>query len=228
MILDTRRTRRRATKEIQFKAAQRLLKRRDELSRIEREGIERRELDTPVFAGWERYFVVRHDIRRSPEGPYLDRILTLLQKVESCSEQGIVKERDYRRGGKVREVPHRLKSVDAGTYWAMTEKMRRHFELHSYRRRIHGTHKWRIETVFVVLRPWKFVTKVREKWLTHETVYTVNVDSEEAIIQSHLYGPTEWSYRHWARHVGDCFNKWDDYTVPPADLRRMPADDTAA
>lgn len=216
------REQRRATKAEQFRRVQGLLRRRDELRVIERRGIERRELPEPIFMGWERYFMVRADLRRSPEGPYLDRILAHVQRVEACSKDGVLRERDWRRGGKLREVEHRPKAVDACTYWLMTPKMRTYFEPHVTRSRNPRTGKQDIRTTFILAALWKFQSKVRERWKTHETVYTVNVDPEEALIERHLYGPSEWAYRHWARHVGDSYNKWDDYQAPLADLRRAP------
>lgn len=224
----SRRDQRRATRTAQFRATQRLLRRRSELSVIERQGIERRELPEPIFMGWERYFVVRYDLRRSPEGPYLDRILALVQRVEPCSKDGLVRERDWCRGGKLREVEHRLKTIDACTYWLMTEKMRHYFEPHVTRSRNPFTRKQEIHTTFVFAQSWKFQSRIRERWKTHETVYTVNVDPEEALIERHLHGPSEWSYRHWARHTGDSYRRYDDGDIPVADLRRAPADDVFA
>lgn len=219
--LPPRRLRRRYTRTRQFRKVFQLYERQQQLSDIEAAGIEHRLLPQPVFMGWERYFVVRQDLRRSPDSPYLERLLNLLQNVEPCDQRGVRKQRDWRRGGKLRVVKHQLKHIDAGTYWAMTSKMQRYFDLHVFKRRNHWTRRTELETVFVLRSPWKFTTRVREHWKTHEKVYTVNVDSEEAVIQHHLYGPSEYLFRHWARHEGD-YNKYDYGTVPPADLRRAP------
>lgn len=218
----TRREQKRLRKTADFKHVQRLQQRLRELREIEEQGREKVELPEPVFLGWERYFVVREDLRKSPEGPYLERLLALVQFVEHCDQKGVVKERDYRRGGVLRERPHRLKTVDPSTYWAMTEKMKRYFEPHVVRYRNYYSQKTEVQTSFALFEDWKFVTKVRERWKTHEIVYRVNVDEEEKLIHEHLYGPRAWEYRHWLRHVGDSYRQYDDYETPHSDLRRTP------
>lgn len=196
----TSRREKRLQREQERKEALRLARRQHELTMARRRGELGTvvEVDPPIHAGWERYFVVRHDFRRSDEAPYLDRVLTLCQRVESCSRRGVVKQRDYKRGGKLYEVPHKLKRISAEKYWLLTPKLQTYFVLAVERE--DGVIDTR-NPEFEVAHPWKFSSRVRESFITHRLIPDSDAASEVAEIDE-LLGWGQRMYRLWIKWMG--------------------------
>lgn len=197
----------RDTRTRQVAEVRRLDERQHELRRLEFDNYVLVPLDEPVRAGWERYFVVRPDMRRSAEGRYLERVLAVVQKREVSGRKDFAR-RDWRHGNRMRPTKLQLGEVDAGAYWAMTPRMRTYFEPRVRRPSKRGARFGeRLRVTFVVAQPWKFQVKVRVYWKTHERVYKFNGDSERAWIHVRLFGP-QWRYRHLLRQRGDTLREW--------------------
>lgn len=195
----TKRHSRRLKKDRDTREALKLERRLSELHSEQRDSAVTVELPKPVRDGWVRYFVVRPDFRKSEDGPYLERVLRLIQRRETSRRKDFAA-RDWQRGGKIAPTPHELGSITPEAYWVLTERMRSHFRLNARREKT-----WRGErlvTEFVAACPWKFESRVRTNWRTHETVSTFDGDGERSEIFACLYGPRDWLIRHSLRHRG--------------------------
>lgn len=217
--MDLSRRTRRKLREHQLREALRLEREYYDLRNAEDASRREVELPVPIRAGWERYFFVRHDFRSSEDGPYLERVLRLVQNLEVSNRLDFAI-RDWEHGGKMVPQEHVLRTVDAETYWAMTERMRSHFLL-SVRRRKDWRGRTVLEAEFEVAHPWKFVSRVRAHYRTHEVVFDCNFASERAWIDHKLYGP--WmKFRHLVRWHG---RRLENYSRKPD--RREPSRDAA-
>lgn len=203
-----RRESRRILHESRYRKALRLEARRRELSDLESASRQTVELAEPIRAGWERYFVVRQDLRRSAEGPFLERVLRLVQHWEVSNRYDFAR-RDWQRGNKLVPQEHRLGSIDAEDYWALTPKMREHFLPQIHRQRNYRTGPSRVYVTFTATQPWKFSSKIRPHYITHETVYAFDPTSEETFIDRKLHGPQRLA-RHLWRAYG-CNERDPDY-----------------
>lgn len=201
-----RRARRLLLKE-RFREALRLQERERELR--EQESASRREVELPepVRAGWERYFTVRPDLQKSPEGPYLDRILSLVQRRETSNRRDFA-QRDWEHGNKMVPRAHRLKEIEPATYWILTPKMREHFVPAVHRSKYRG--RTILTATFSVAHEWKFVSRMRPYWLTHQVVYDCDTKSDQHWIDTQLNGPADFKIRHLLKWRGGWSKEYPD------------------
>jgi hypothetical protein len=199
---------RRAKKEADLKEAIALQKRyRSWLKKPEGTWVE---LPEPIRAGWERYFVVRPDVQRGPEGPMYDRILRLVQHVEYSNRKDFA-ERDWRRGNKRVTKPHVPHRADLATYNAMTPEMQKHFILS-----VEKDDKGRLQgPVYELVHPWKLQSRIRPSYITHRLIPDGDVASEDKWVRDRMR-----DRGHWGRldhHFGNAYHDW--YREDPDELR---------
>ena len=136
--LDRRRNRRRLTRGHQFREVNELLKQQSDMWASKHEPQPLIELPEPVRAGWERYFFVRPDVLRSPEGPTVEKLLVLLQRVEYSHRKDFAV-RDWRRGHKLRPKIHHLRRISDKEFRGLSTKQQRYFAYYAIRRKLRGT-----------------------------------------------------------------------------------------
>jgi hypothetical protein len=161
------------------------------------------------MAGWERYFFVRPDVLKSPEGPTIEKLLVLIQKSETSNRKDFA-ERDWRNGGKLRPKEHKPKTLSEKEFISLSEKLQRYFDLRLIRHKRFGNNPPHIERVYVFKYPWKFVSRVRPWYMTHRGIPNSEAESMSKFLSHKLWGP-DYKYRHFLRYTGDYYNRWDDW-----------------
>lgn len=203
--LDRRRDRRRLTRGQQFREVNHLLKQENETWAAKRGPEALIELPTPVRAGWERYFFVRPDVLKSPEGPTLEKLLVLLQNVQTSRRKDFAT-RDWRRGNKLRPKVHYLRRISEKEFRSLSEKQQRYFAYYAIKRKTYSG-SW-IEHTYEFKFPWKYVSRTRPYYITHRALPNSEADSRSSFLCKKLWGP-DYMYRHFARYVGDSYKRWD-------------------
>lgn len=203
--LDQRRQRRRLTRGHQFREVNELLKQRREVSIIRRQPKPLIELPEPVRVGWERYFFVRPDVLKAPEGPTIEKLLALLQRVEYSNRKDFAT-RNWRRGNKLRPRVHRLQRISDKEFHNLSAKQQRYFAYYAVRHKRDGS-SW-VEHTYEFLHPWKYVSRTRPYFVTHRALPHSEADSREDFLDNKLFGP-DYKYRHFARYKGDYYSDWE-------------------
>lgn len=169
-------------------------------------------LPAPVRAGWERSFVVRPDVARSPDARIARQLLRLVQNIEHSNRRDFYA-RDWEHGGRLRPRPHCLKEFDNHDFALVPEDLKKHFLFLHTRRFNRFTRKMEWHRAWVVRSPWRFATKTRPYFVTHRFVPDPDFKTEKAFINDKLYGRFwkhgEYKYRHIIRTEGLAYPRYD-------------------
>jgi hypothetical protein len=131
-------------------------------------------LDKPVRIGFDRFFVIRPDLLRSPKKTILQSLLPIVNNTKFCRHRKFT-EKDWRTG-KIRPIEQELNVLDERRFAALTEQQKSYFQLEKRK-----TKQWhgaiRIDTVFVFKFPWMFEFKIKPSFITHREIPDSELES---------------------------------------------------
>lgn len=196
----------RETKGSKQKEAIRLIKKMDELSKLMR-GQPWIPLEVPERAGWQRYFIVRPDIARSPQGPRLERLLNKhLQNVVRSPRKDF-KKQNYKT--KVWEpIEQRLKMITKKDYDTLSPAEKNMFSYMKIKRKGWPTGVW-YEECFIFDKEWQFEMRIKPYYYTHRQVVNGDLERQYQEVSDQFYGGLMWRYidRKWTN--------WEPYDRHP-------------
>lgn len=167
-------------------------------------------LPHPVRNGWERYFVVREDVRKGPHGKFLERLLNKINTTEFC------KTKDFKRLNwktrKMEPIQQHLAYLDEKEFEKLDAREKTAFNKERRLFKYWFTQEYR--DVWVVTKPWQFVFRIRPSFLTHEKVVNGDIESEIKKIREKLY-----TYRDWYKYMDHSSNPHDYDTTAKAMIR---------
>ena len=180
-----RREARRAFYEKKEKEAYRLLKRINQIGPLAHRhymGTQMVELKEPIRRGWIRFYKVRDDIARGPEGLALEQILELVQNSARCDRKDFMKRDWSKRKNTLKPVEQKLKPLYEKQYIELPEHLKKYFT------KIEDFSKWGGRKVeYRVYPEWKFKFVVKPYYITHVPITSSEAESEYAILRRKLW-----------------------------------------
>lgn len=153
-------------------------------------------LAVPERAGWQRYFVVRPDIARSPQGPRLERLLNKCLQNVVRSPRKDFKEKNYKTKQWVPITQHlrALAPKDWETLLPAEKLMFRHTFLKKK-----GWRRTYTEEAYVFEKEWQFEFRIRPYYFTHRQVINDQLEREYQEVWDEFNGNLMWRYidRKW-------------------------------
>ncbi|MEO7976837.1 hypothetical protein [Flavobacterium sp.] len=144
------------------------------------------ELKEPYQKGWVRFFVVRKDVLRSPDGVFYENVLEKINTFQ-FSNQKIFMNRKKRFGKKAENPKEQFVSNISISDWntntfELTEKEKSCFTL---------VEKWsdlynRFLRNYKFNEPWRFVFKIEPYIITHKKAVDVLLESEFRLIDNYI------------------------------------------
>ncbi len=148
-------------------------------------------LDPPIQRGWKRTFVLRHDVKASPDADFFQGLLDKINHVQ-YSHRRDFKNKKKRRGRKVQvERIQQLKELSEYSYAKakLTPKQQKYFreeeEISPVRKHVR-TKK------YVFTAPWKFVLKVTPHMITQVKIIDPELERRSAEISHYIDGRHLW------------------------------------
>ncbi|MDO4435794.1 MAG: hypothetical protein Q4B71_05180 [Cardiobacteriaceae bacterium] len=144
-------------------------------------------LPEPYQKGWQRFFVLREDIKQSALASFYEEILKTINTVQYSETRQFVKK--ARRKGKKIYLPREqhLKRFSLVDWYhpkcPLSERQRAHFGLVEYFDAT--TQCWRKEYEF--LEPWRYVWKIAPRWITHYRPVHELLEREKALLEYKLF-----------------------------------------
>lgn len=172
-----RREARRAFYERKEKEAYRLLKRINEISSLAHGhcmGTQMVTLDKPIRKGWVRFYKVRDDFARSPEGPMLAEVLKFAQHSVTCDRKDFTT-KVWRKKKTYKPVEQELAELSEKFFLEnVPERLRRYF-YRTYRISQWGGQEY---VVYRVVHPWKFSFVIKPHYITKVPMTSSEAESE--------------------------------------------------
>lgn len=156
-------------------------------------------LPVPIRNGWERSFVVREDVRKGPQGKFLEHLLLKINNTTYCRTKDFLKY-NYKTN-KMKPIEQELSVLKLDEYEKLTSKEQREFAK-EYRRIKYWFDTKTIE-VYVIRQPWRFVFKIRPSYLTHEKRVDGEIESEMKKISRKLWYPGLMELQYGERRHSD-------------------------
>jgi hypothetical protein len=157
-------------------------------------------LETPERAGWYRYFIVRPDIARSPQGPRLERLLNKhLQNVVRSPRKDF-KRRNWKTKLFV-SMEQSLKALTKKDYETLLPAEKLMFRFTVIRKKL-----WRNEILYeeryVFNKDWQFEFRIRPYYFTHRQVIDGELDREYQETWDEFNSNLMWRYmdHKWTNH----------------------------
>jgi hypothetical protein len=177
-------------------------------------------LDKPIRVGFDRYFVIRPDLLRSPKKALLESLLPILNNTCFSKTRKFLR-KDWKTG-KMVPMEQELNVLDERKYTALTPQQKSYFVLEKSKvKQWHGA--IRIDTVYVFKFPWMFEFKMKPSFITHREI----PDGERESISKKL-GDKLWG-QMFAYEAGIASRGWyrdDDYAkTKKRALERLVKDD---
>lgn len=140
------------------------------------------DLETPILAGWKRFYVLRKDIAASNNGAMYKRILDMINTEVICNRKDF-KRKDYKTK-KMVDIPQRTRRFTKPQFakLKLSEKERTLFE---YRRL--PTLGGKYYRAFVYKYDWQFELKIRRHVITQRRIINTELEQEIAEVQNELY-----------------------------------------
>lgn len=124
-------------------------------------------LDKPIRIGFERYFVIRPDLLRSPKKAILQSILPIVNNTVFCRNRKFM-EKDWKTG-KMKPISQELIPLDERRFAALSDQQKAYFVLEKRK-----VKQWsgaiRIDTVYAFKFPWMFEFKIKPSFITHREI----------------------------------------------------------
>jgi hypothetical protein len=170
------------------------------------------ELEKPLFAGYEKYFVFRTDVVSRKDFPLLNRLFPLIDAVASFKTKkvtlgtNLLKNALKEKGKKTVDVEHKTKDLQVYEWARLTEREQSYF--FPTTARVCGYYGCKLVTVYRWLYPWMLVSKMRKTYVTSLKVKDLTIEAERDAIerfveQRDLEGKigrmmdTSRNYHHW-------------------------------
>lgn len=166
------------------KEARRLLKNYNDLWNQSNKDVALIPLDKPIRVGFERTFVIRPDILRSPKKTIISSILPIVDNKVFCKTRKFVA-KDWKTG-KMKPIEQELTVLDERRYMTLTEQQKTYFQK-EYRktRRWHGGME--ISVVYAFRFPWMFEYQIKPSYITHRGIPNSDAESERTKIGDKLW-----------------------------------------
>lgn len=163
-------------------------------------------LDKPVRSGWKRFFAVRPDVRKSPQGHRIQHLLdALLQNIEYSSRKDFTR-RDWKTK-KYLPIEQNLRYILPKDYEALRPGEKTHFYLTFFvQKAMYGMPKTKKE-VYVFLNDWQFIFRIKPHYLTHVKTIDEEVETEIKELDKYFNSERMWRYmdERWS-HKDDYYN----------------------
>lgn len=131
-------------------------------------------LDKPIRIGFDRFFVIRPDLLRSPRKAILQSILPIVNNTSFCRDRKFMT-KDWKTR-KMRPYEQELNVLDERRYEALTSQQKSYFQLEKRK-----TKQWygsiRIDMVYVFKFPWMFEFKIKPSFITHREIPDSELES---------------------------------------------------
>ena len=179
--LRTKRARKRSVKTAKEKNVRDKYKRRKEIF-IEQKEIPLVPLKEPYQKGFERYFVLREDIKKENEIEFFTQILKKINTSQYAETRKFVKKR--KRNGKRIYVPRiqELKQLQpyeySGPHSILNDEERRYFACIQ----VYDPKTKRFKGIYEFLQPWRFRLIIKPNMITHYKPLDIDLKREEAQI----------------------------------------------
>jgi len=171
---------RRAFYESKEKEAHRLLKRLNDISSLAHghcQGNQMVTLDKPIRKGWVRFYKVRDDLARSPEGPMLAEVLKFVQCSAHCDRKDFTQKKYFNGHWKKEREPVEQELTPVHEKFFLENVPER---LHKYFYKTYEVSRWGGQTyvAYKVWQPWKFVFVVKPYYIREVPMTSSEAESE--------------------------------------------------
>ena len=179
--LRTKRARKRSVKTTKEKNVREKYKRRKEIFK-EQKAISLVPLKEPYQKGFERYFVLREDIKKENEIEFFTQFLKKINTSQYAETRKFVKKR--KRNGKriyvqrIQELKQLQPYEYSGPYSILNDEERRYFACIQ----VYDPKTKRFKGIYEFLQPWRFRLIIKPNMITHYKPLDIDLKREEAQI----------------------------------------------
>ncbi|MBD1363006.1 hypothetical protein IDJ77_04210 [Mucilaginibacter sp. ZT4R22] len=178
------RQKRRLVKTDRDKQLIQLNKRRDELWEQQRL-LPKVRLEHPYQRGWKRFFVLRDDIKRSPQADFYEALLVKINTVEYHHDKSF-KRKKRRKGRNVYVVKQQQLQEFYDYSWQVNRMKLTENEKTCFTRVEFMNTNRRLDVKYVVTEPWRYVLKILPRIITHVKLMDVDIEKELAYIDNRI------------------------------------------